>query len=141
MGGRKGAVAFLGGGAVGGPSLGDSAQVEPHAHSKGDASSAGVGVHVATAGLCHAGCGAIGRDVVERAVVPGRQHGGVHGGVEAAARGVAHLQRNDPGLYATIEWARGHLDPARDVVVQAVSESYTTGNALSAAKPQDRSAA
>jgi len=45
---------------------------------------------------------------------------------------VAHLQRGDPGLYATIEWVRGHLDPSHAVVVQAVGESYTSGNALSA---------
>ncbi len=46
--------------------------------------------------------------------------------------GVMHLQRDDPGLYATIEWARDHLDPAHDVVAQAVAESYTGGNRLAA---------
>ena len=47
--------------------------------------------------------------------------------------GTTHLQRDDPGLHATIEWSRGRLDPRRDVMLQAVSESYTAGNMLSAA--------
>lgn len=46
---------------------------------------------------------------------------------------VAQLRRNDPGLHATIRWSRDHLDPRRDVMVQAVSESYTAGNMLAAA--------
>ncbi|MEI7925698.1 MAG: DUF2298 domain-containing protein [Chloroflexota bacterium] len=54
-------------------------------------------------------------------------------GQSPSLSGVAHLQRNDPGLYATIAWARGRLDPTRDVVAQAVSESYTAGNMLAVA--------
>ncbi|MEX2446559.1 MAG: DUF2298 domain-containing protein [Dehalococcoidia bacterium] len=45
----------------------------------------------------------------------------------------AHLHGNDPGLAAVIAWSRVHLDPGDHVVVQAVGESYTAGNMLSAA--------
>ncbi|MGE3857654.1 MAG: DUF2298 domain-containing protein, partial [Dehalococcoidia bacterium] len=54
-------------------------------------------------------------------------------GQAAGLDGVAYLQRVDPGLYATIEWAREHLDPSRDVVVQAIVESYHPGGTLSVA--------
>ena len=44
----------------------------------------------------------------------------------------AYLRSADPGLAVAAEWVRGHLDPARDVVVQAVAESYTAGDMLAA---------
>ena len=46
---------------------------------------------------------------------------------------VTYLQRVDPGRYATIEWAREHLHARSDVILEAVSESYTAGNMVSAA--------
>ena len=54
-------------------------------------------------------------------------------GQTSGLNGAAHLQRDDPGLHATIQWSRDHLDPRQDVVVQAVFESYTAGNMLAAA--------
>ena len=54
-------------------------------------------------------------------------------GQRAALSGVTYLQHTDPGLHATIEWVRGNLDPRRDVVLEAVSESYTAGNMLATA--------
>ncbi|RLT36461.1 MAG: hypothetical protein DWI58_18695 [Chloroflexi bacterium] len=47
---------------------------------------------------------------------------------------LAHLQRDDPGLAAGIEWSRAHLDPAHDVVAQWVPPgAYVGGSMLAAA--------
>ncbi|GMU39561.1 MAG: hypothetical protein AMXMBFR23_04270 [Chloroflexota bacterium] len=54
---------------------------------------------------------------------------------EAQAFGIdaiAYLDRTDPGLAEAGRWVRANLDPEGAVVVQAVGESYTTGNMLAA---------
>lgn len=53
---------------------------------------------------------------------------------EGATRGLdatAYLDEDLPGVRWAGEWARAHLDPRRDVLVEAVSESYGEGNRLS----------
>lgn len=45
---------------------------------------------------------------------------------------VAYLEETDPGLVAAVAWARVHLNPEQDVLVQAIGEAYSGGNLLSA---------
>ncbi len=55
---------------------------------------------------------------------------------EGQARGLnalADIAARDPGLAATALWARGNLDPAHDVLLQAFGDSYTTAGGLAAA--------
>ena len=55
---------------------------------------------------------------------------------EGQARGIdalAHVERRDPGLAAALDWVRGELDPAHDVLLEAASRSYGPGNMISAA--------
>ncbi len=54
---------------------------------------------------------------------------------EAQAFGIdaiAYLDRADPGLAEAGRWVRANLDPEEAVLVQAVAESYTTGNMVAA---------
>lgn len=50
---------------------------------------------------------------------------------DAGLSAIAHLEERGDGLYAAVTWGLETLDPARDVVVEAVDESYGDGNRFS----------
>ena len=54
-------------------------------------------------------------------------------GQERGLDALAYLDVRDPGAAAALHWVQGRLDPDRHTLLEAVGESYSTGNAISAA--------